>query len=108
MTLYNLARMTTATAGTGTITLVAAVSGCLTFALAGVPTGATVSYGISDGVGSEVGRGVYTAAGLTLTRVPITSTNSNNAIVLSGSAEVYITVLAQDMAELQAFSVLGV
>ena len=34
--LYNLARMTTATVGTGTIALGAAVSGYLTFANAGV------------------------------------------------------------------------
>jgi hypothetical protein len=44
--LYNLARMTTPTTGTGTITLGSAV---LTFASAGVQNGETVSYGIADG-----------------------------------------------------------
>jgi hypothetical protein len=58
--LFNLARMTTATTSTGTITLGAAVSGYLTFALAGVSDGDLVAYGISDGSNSEVGTGVYT------------------------------------------------
>src|SRR5512143_194669 len=88
---YNLARMTTATTGTGTITLGSAVSGYLTFALAGVADGETVEYGIKDGANSETGIGVYTAVGTTLTRGPTSSTNSNAAISLSGTAEVYIT-----------------
>ena len=95
--LYNLARVSTATTGTGTITLGAAVSGYLTFANAGVTDGQTVSYGISDGANSEVGYGVYSASGTTLTRVPTTSTNSNTAISLSGSAQVFITARAQDI-----------
>lgn len=94
--LYNLVRVSTATTGTGTITLGSAISGFLTFAGAGVPNGATVSYGISDGANSEVGTGVYTSSGTTLTRTPITSTNSNAAISLSGSAQVFVTALAAD------------
>jgi hypothetical protein len=89
--LYNLARMTTATTGTGTITLGSAVSGYLTFASAGVQDGDTVTYAIKDGSSSEIGEGVYTAAGTTLTRSVINSTNSNAAINLSGSAEVFVT-----------------
>jgi hypothetical protein len=89
--LYNLARMTTATAGTGTITLGSAVSGYLTFAAAGVSNGETVTYGIKDGTDSEIGEGVYTASGATLTRSVIKSTNSDSAVSLSGSAEVFIT-----------------
>ena len=95
--LYNLAKVVTATSGTGTITLGAAVSGFLTFALAGVSDGETVSYGIRDGANSEAGRGVYTTAGTTLTRVVITSTNADAAIDLSGTAEVFITALAEDI-----------
>lgn len=94
---YNLAKMTTATTGTGTITLGSAVSGFLTFANAGVQDGETVSYGIRDGANSEVGRGVYTTSGTTLTRSVLTSTNGNSAINLSGSATVFITPLAQDV-----------
>lgn len=95
--LYNLARMTTATTGTGTITLGAAAAACLTFALAGVANGETVSYGIRDGANSEVGTGVYTSAGTTLTRTVTASTNANAAINLSGTAEVFITPRKEDL-----------
>jgi len=95
--LRNLARMTTATTGTGTITLGSAVNSFLTFANAGVADGETVSYGISDGSQSEVGRGVYTSSGTTLTRNVLRSTNSNSPISLSGNAHVYITVCAEDL-----------
>jgi hypothetical protein len=95
--LYDLARMTTATTGTGAITLGAAVSGFLTFAGAGVADGDVVSYGIKDGANSECGTGTYTASGSTLTRSVTKSTNGNSAISLSGSAEVYITLRAEDV-----------
>jgi hypothetical protein len=96
--LFNLARMTTATTGTGaTLTLGAAVSGFLSFAGAGVVDGQKVSYGIADGVNSEVGEGIYTASGTTLTRTVINSTNANARINLSGSAQVYVTALANDI-----------
>lgn len=94
--LYNLARVTTSTTGTGTITLGSAVSGFLSFAGAGVQDGDTVTYAISDGANSEIGRGVYTSSGTTLTRSVLKSTNSDAAINLSGTAEVFITAAAQD------------
>ena len=89
--LYNLARMTSATTGPGTLTLGSAVSGYLTFAQSGVQDGDIVTYGIKDGANSELGYGKYTASGTSLTRNPITSTNSNSAIGCSGSEEVYVT-----------------
>jgi hypothetical protein len=98
--LVNLARMNTVTTGTGTVTLSTAVSGYLTFALAGVSNGDIISYGIKDGSNSEVGTGVYTSAGTTLTRVPTASTNSNAAISLSGSAEIFVTARAEDLSSL--------
>jgi hypothetical protein len=94
--LYNLARMTTATTGTGTITLGVAVSGYLSFANAGAQNSDIVFYGIKDGANSEVGWGTYTSSGTTLTRNVVKSTNSNTAISLSGSAEVYITQVGAD------------
>lgn len=87
--------MTTATTGTGTITLgsAATVNGTtyLSFSAAGVSDGDIVAYGIQDTSNSEYGYGTYTAAGTTLTRNVIRSTNSNNAINLSGSAQVFIS-----------------
>jgi hypothetical protein len=102
--LYNLARVATGTTGTGTITLGPAVSGFLTFAQAGVADGDTVTYAISDGTNSEIGRGVYTASGTTLTRTVLKSTNSNSAISLSGSAQVFITAAAEDIPNLDAWT----
>lgn len=95
--LYNLARMSTSTTGTGTITLGSAVAPYLTFASAGVQDGETVSYAIYDPPNSECGRGVYTASGTTLTRSVLRSTNSNSAINLSGNAQVIISALAEDI-----------
>lgn len=97
--LYNLARMTTATTGTGTITLGSAATVnsvlYLSFANSGVLNGEVVMYGISDTNNSEVGYGTYTSAGTTLTRNVLRSTNSNNAINLSGSAQVFILGTAE-------------
>lgn len=94
--LYNLAKVTTPTTGTGTITLGSAVDGFLTFAGAGVQNGEEVTYAIKDGSNSEIGRGVYTASGTTLTRSVLKSTNSDAAINLSGNAMVFITAAAED------------
>lgn len=96
--LVNRAKMTTATTGTGTITLGSAVDGFQTFTAAGVADGDTVRYCIEDGTSSfELGSGVYTASGTTLTRVVSESSNSNNAISLSGDAIVFITAIAADL-----------
>jgi hypothetical protein len=94
----NLARMTTSTTGTGTLTLGSAVSGFLSFADAGVSDGDVITYAITDGAASEIGRGTYTASGTTLARTTVlASTNSNSAINLSGSAQVMVTMAAEDI-----------
>lgn len=98
--LYSLARMTTATTGTGTITLGSAVAGFLSFAGAGVTNGEVITYAISDGSSSEIGTGTYTSAGTTLSRTVLKSTNSDAAINLSGSAQVMITPSHADIANL--------
>lgn len=95
--LYNLARMTTATTGTGTITLGSAVAGFLSFVSAGISDGDVITYAIQDGSNSEIGRGTYTASGTTLTRSVLKSTNSNALISLSGAAQVFITPAAEDL-----------
>lgn len=100
--LYNRAKMTTATTGTGTITLGSAVSGYQSFASAGVQNGDVVSYVIEDNNGNvEFGTGTYTSAGTTLSRTvtqaSISGTWGTTAITLSGTANVYISPLAADL-----------
>lgn len=95
--LVNRAKMTTATTGTGTITLGSAVDGFQTFAAAGVSDGDTVAYAIEDGTDWEIGTGTYTASGTTLSRTVSESSNADAAITLSGSAEVFVTVRGEDL-----------
>jgi len=96
--LFNLAKVTTATTGTGaTIALGSAVDGFLTFADAGVADGDVVPYGIRDGSNSETGTAVYSSTGPTLTRTVTKSTNADAAINLSGTAQVFITARAEDI-----------
>ena len=95
--LGNRAKMSTSTTGTGTITLGSALSGYQTFAQAGITNGQTVRYTIEDGTDFEIGSGVFTSSGTTLTRNVTESSNSDNAINLSGSGEVFITASAADI-----------
>jgi len=96
-TLANLARMYTETTGTGTLTLTTAVPSFLSFDAAGVANGATVTYAIYCGPHREIGAGVYTASGLTLTRATVySSTNGGSKISLTGRSEVFITAAKED------------
>lgn len=101
--LVNRARMTTATTGTGALTLGLALAGYLSLNEAGVPNGATVTYCIEDSSNFEIGRGVYNSSGQTLTRGAIIVSKINgqaadtSPISLSGSATVYLTGAAEDL-----------
>ncbi len=95
--LLNLVRQTTTTTGTGTVTLGSAISGFLTMALASAVNGATYSYAIetdfdANGVAQkrEVGTGVYTSSGTTLTRV-LESSTTGALLSLAGTSHVIIT-----------------
>jgi hypothetical protein len=100
------AKMSTATTGTGTITLGSASSGGYqSFSAAGVADGDIVHYVIEDGSGWETGEGTYTASGTTLSRTVKQSSNSGSALNLSGSATVFVAALGEDIPSLFAESV---
>jgi hypothetical protein len=97
VTLVNRAKVSTATTGTGTITLGTAESGYQSFAAAGVVDGDVVRYVIEDGTDWEIGTGTYTALGTTLSRTVLESSNADAALNLSGSAVVYVSAAAEDI-----------
>jgi hypothetical protein len=97
VTFVNRAKMSTATTGTGTITLGSAKDGYQSFTSAGVGDGETVRYVVEDGSAWEIGSGVYTASGTTLSRTVSESSNAGAAINLSGQATVFLTILAEDL-----------
>ena len=79
---------TTATTGTGTITLAGAVSGFQSFATIG--DGNTTYYCVTSGTAWEVGIGTYTASGTTLARTTIlASSAAGAAITLAGTSNVF-------------------
>lgn len=99
----NQARMTISSSGTGTFTLLAAVTSFNTFANSGATDQMIVPYGAIDTAtsNSEKGWGVYSAAGPTLTRNVFTSTNANNPINASSSGtQVFIDPSVADLVQL--------
>jgi len=85
---------TTATTGTGTLTLAGAVTGFQSFSSA-LSDGDTTYYAIFEGSTGEweVGLGTFTSSGTTLARTTVlASSNSGSAVNLTaGAAEVFIT-----------------
>lgn len=97
--LFNLARMTTATSGTGTVTLGSAVSSYLSFSDAGVANADVVTYVLEEGANREIGRGTYTSSGTTLSRDTVLNSTAGGTtkITLAGAATVFIDASAQDI-----------
>lgn len=94
--LVNRAKMTTATTGSGTITLGSASTGYQSFADAGVVNGNVVRYTIEDGDAWEIGSGTYTASGTTLTR-NLDESSTGSLLNLSGSATIFVTASSLDL-----------
>lgn len=90
---------TSATTGTGTLTLAGAVAGFRT-AVSVTPSldGKTITYCIEDGTNWEVGEGVFTAAGTTLSRLVIIASSNANAAVnwVAGTRNVFLCQSARD------------
>ncbi len=93
--LADLVQQFTATTGTGTVTLGAAVTGFRTVAGAGIADGVVVSYVIQDGTNRETGTGTVGSSGTTLTRTLLAS-STGSLLNLSGSAVVGIAPNAAD------------
>jgi hypothetical protein len=103
LVVYDRVQETTTTSGTGTVTLLGAVSGFQSFAVVG--NGNTTYYTITDGAQWEVGIGTYSTSGTTLARTTVLSNSNGNTtpITLSGGlAQVFVTYTAEKSVNLDA------
>lgn len=85
---------TTATTGTGTVTLAGASDGFQSFSVIGDAN--TTYYTLVSGTDWEVGIGTYTASGTTLSRdTVLESSNAGSKITLAGTSDVFCTYPAE-------------
>jgi hypothetical protein len=90
----------TATTGTGTLTLGGALNVQYQAFSSAFANATLVDYCIFGPAGWEVGTGVYTTSGTTLTRVACASSNSNALVSLTGTSTVICTVAAAKIVNL--------
>jgi len=102
LVVYDRVQETTATTGTGTITLGGAVAGYQSFAVVG--NGNTTFYCIVNGSTWEVGIGTYSTTGPTLARTTVLSNSSGTTspITLSGASNVFVTYPSEKSVNLDA------
>ena len=86
---------TSTTTGTGTITLLGAVSGFQSFSVIG--NGNTTYYAIVLGTEFEVGLGTYTSSGTTLSRTTVLESSNSGSLVnfSAGTKNVFVTYPAE-------------
>ena len=85
---------TTATTGTGTVTLAGASAGFQSFSVIGDTN--TTYYTLVSGSDWEVGIGTYTSSGTTLSRdTVLESSNAGSKITLAGTSDVFCTYPAE-------------
>jgi len=111
--LANRVKVSTSTTGTGTITLGSPEDGFYDFAEGGILDGQTVRYVIENGNNFEIGTGVFTASGTTLSRTPeetlVSGTadiTSPSAITLAGNSTVFITASSKNFSYQTAISLI--
>ncbi len=102
LVVYDRVQETTATTGTGTITLGGPVAGFQSFAAVG--NGNTTFYCIVNNSAWEVGIGTYSTTGPTLARTTVLSNSNNNTspINLVGASVVFCTYPADKSVNLDA------
>lgn len=106
MAFLNRVGFDTSTSGTGSVAVGAAITGYATPAEAGATNGVSYPYVIEDGTDFEVGYGAYSSSGPTLSRdtvylSKIGGTAGTTKLTLSGSAKVYFTATAEDLASIE-------
>ena len=104
LALKDRVKETTATAGTGTVTLAGAAAGFQSFAAVG--NGNQTFYAIVDAATGdwEVGVGTYTASGTTLSRTTVVSSSNAGSLVpfAAGTKDVFVTYPASRSVYLDA------